>query len=78
VELYQPLTESMKDIDGALVQCVTTTLAELKSSNATVRPGPFFGIMWFQIICVWGIFRQLNLDNFNVENVYFRSFDAII
>ena len=37
VELYQPLTESMKDIHGAIVQCMTTTLGELKRSNATVR-----------------------------------------
>jgi DNA excision repair protein ERCC-4 len=37
IELYQPLTESMKDIHGAIVQCMTTTLAELKRSNATVR-----------------------------------------
>jgi DNA excision repair protein ERCC-4 len=37
IELYQPLTESMKDIHGAIAQCMTTTLAELKRSNATVR-----------------------------------------
>ncbi|KAH9177541.1 hypothetical protein EDB89DRAFT_1933182 [Lactarius sanguifluus] len=33
VELYQPMTESMKEIHGALVQCMSTTLAELKRSN---------------------------------------------
>jgi len=37
VELSQPLTESMSDIHGAIVQCMTTTLAELKRSNTTVR-----------------------------------------
>ncbi|KIM73439.1 hypothetical protein PILCRDRAFT_829181, partial [Piloderma croceum F 1598] len=35
IELYQPLTESMKDIHKAIVQCMMTTLAELKRSNAT-------------------------------------------
>jgi DNA excision repair protein ERCC-4 len=33
VELYQPMTESMKEIHGGLVQCMSTTLAELKRSN---------------------------------------------
>lgn len=36
IELYQPLSESMADIHHAIVQCMTTTLAELKRSNATV------------------------------------------
>ena len=36
VELYQPMTESMKEIHGALVQCMSTTLAELKRSNTMV------------------------------------------
>lgn len=34
VELYQELSESMKDIHHAIVQCMTATLAELKRSNA--------------------------------------------
>ena len=37
VELYQPMTESMKEIHGGLVQCMSMTLAELKRSNTTVR-----------------------------------------
>jgi hypothetical protein len=36
VELYQPMTEPMREIHGALVQCMSTTLAELKRSNTTV------------------------------------------
>lgn len=36
VELYQPMTEGMHDIHGAIVQCMSSTLAELKRSNATV------------------------------------------
>ncbi|KAI0266432.1 hypothetical protein BC834DRAFT_874517 [Gloeopeniophorella convolvens] len=55
VELYQPMTESMKEIHGALVQCMSMTLTELKRSNTT-----------------------LELDDLNVENAYFRSFDAIV
>lgn len=55
VELYQPMTESMKEIHGGLVQCMSMTLAELKRSNTT-----------------------LDLDDLNVENAYFRSFDAIV
>lgn len=55
IEIYPHLTESMKDIHGAIVQCMSTTLAELKRSNTT-----------------------LDLDDINVENAYFRSFDAIV
>ena len=36
VELYQPMTESMKEIHGGVVQCMSTTLAELRRSNTTV------------------------------------------
>ncbi|KAJ3561892.1 hypothetical protein NP233_g9913 [Leucocoprinus birnbaumii] len=55
VELSQPLSDSMLDIHGAIIQCMTTTLAELKCSNT-----------------------NLDLDDLNVENAYFRSFDAIV
>lgn len=36
VEMYQPMTESMKEIHGGLVQCMSMTLSELKRSNTTV------------------------------------------
>jgi len=36
VELSQALTEPMADIHHAIIQCMTTTLSELKRSNATV------------------------------------------
>lgn len=36
IELFQPLTELMSDIHGALVQCITSTLNELKRSNTSV------------------------------------------
>ncbi len=44
VELYQSMTESMKEIHGGLVQCMSTTLAELKRSNTTV--GSFFFLVF--------------------------------
>ena len=74
IELYQPLTESMKDIHGAIVQCMTTTLAELKRSNATVRQQLSVHSKLLTP-CLW---LQLDLDDLNVENAYFRSFDAIV
>ncbi|KAI0321403.1 hypothetical protein OF83DRAFT_1168456 [Amylostereum chailletii] len=55
VELYQPMTDSMKDIHSAIVECMVATLNELKRSNTS-----------------------LELDDLNVENAYFRSFDAIV
>ncbi|KAJ7114960.1 hypothetical protein C8R44DRAFT_226027 [Mycena epipterygia] len=55
IELSQNLSESMADIHHAILQCMTSTLGELKRSNST-----------------------LDLDDFKVENAYFRSFDAIV
>ncbi|KAG6917271.1 hypothetical protein DXG01_003219 [Tephrocybe rancida] len=55
VELSQPLTEAMSDIHHAIIQCMSTTLSELKRSNTT-----------------------LDLDDFNVDNAYFRSFDVVV
>ncbi|KAF7794882.1 hypothetical protein EIP86_006025 [Pleurotus ostreatoroseus] len=55
LQLSISMTESMSEIHGAIVQCMTTTLAELKRSNTS-----------------------LDLDDLNVENAYFRSFDAIV
>ncbi len=70
IELYQPMTESMKEIHGALVQCMSTTMAELKRSNAMV--GGFL-VLPSVLSCF-----QLDLDDLIVENAYFRSFDAIV
>lgn len=41
IELYQPMTEAMSEIHGAIVMCMSTTLSELKRSNATVRVPSF-------------------------------------
>jgi DNA excision repair protein ERCC-4 len=73
VELYQPMTESMKEIHGGLVQCMSTTLAELKRSHTTVVFLLIFHSCSQVLIC-----PQLDLDDLNVENAYFRSFDAIV
>ncbi|KAL4249974.1 hypothetical protein AB1N83_014127 [Pleurotus pulmonarius] len=45
----------MSEMHQAIIQCITTTLSELKRSNTS-----------------------LDLDDFNVENAYFRSFDIIV
>ena len=37
VELHQNMTESMSEIHHAMVQCMTTTLSEVKRSNTSVR-----------------------------------------
>lgn len=36
VELSQPLTEPVAEIHHAIIQCMTTTLSELKRSNTSV------------------------------------------
>ncbi|KAI0794969.1 hypothetical protein C8Q75DRAFT_748299 [Abortiporus biennis] len=55
LQLAIDMTEYMTEIHGAIVQCMTTTLSELKRSNTS-----------------------LDLDDLNVENAYFRSFDMIV
>jgi len=42
VELSQPLSDSMSDIHGAIIQCMTTTLSELKRSNTDVCSAMLF------------------------------------
>lgn len=37
VELHQNMTESMSEIHHAIVQCMTTTLSEVKRANTSVR-----------------------------------------
>lgn len=36
VELYQPLTDNMKDIQTAVIECMEATLSEIKRSNTFV------------------------------------------
>ncbi|KAK7689622.1 hypothetical protein QCA50_007415 [Cerrena zonata] len=55
LQLTIGMTEYMQEIHGAIVQCMSTTLSELKRSNST-----------------------LDLDDLNVDNAYFRSFDILV
>ncbi|KAI0077545.1 hypothetical protein K474DRAFT_1707288 [Panus rudis PR-1116 ss-1] len=55
LQLTIDMTEAMSEIHGAIVQCMSTTLSELKRSNT-----------------------NLDLDDFNVDNVYFKSFDILV
>lgn len=38
IELYQPLTPNMTEIQSAIVECMDATLAELRKSCSGVRP----------------------------------------
>ncbi|THH30533.1 hypothetical protein EUX98_g3669 [Antrodiella citrinella] len=55
LQLTIDMTEYMSEIHGAIVQCMNTTLSELKRSNTS-----------------------LDLDDLNVDNAYFRSFDVLV
>lgn len=37
IEMYQPLTDHMTDIQAAIIDCMEATLSEIKRSNTTVR-----------------------------------------
>lgn len=45
IELAQNLTDNMDDIHGAIIQCMTLTLAELRRSKVEVR---LFMFIWHQ------------------------------
>ena len=64
----------MAEIHHAIIQCMTTTLSELKRSNTTVQY--FFGISTIYLLLI--SILQLDLEDFNVENAYFRSFDIVV
>ncbi|KZT71130.1 hypothetical protein DAEQUDRAFT_688077 [Daedalea quercina L-15889] len=55
IELHQDMSESMSEIHHAIVQCMTTTLSEIKRANTA-----------------------LDLDDLNIDNAYFKSFDMIV
>ncbi|CAL1710551.1 unnamed protein product [Somion occarium] len=55
LQLTIGMTEYMQEIHGAIVQCMSTTLSELKRSNT-----------------------NMDLDDLNVDNAYFRSFDVLV
>ncbi|SCV74432.1 BQ2448_8071 [Microbotryum intermedium] len=65
VELYQPLTDSMSDIQGALIECMEATLSEIKRSNTYANPNPRLN-------------PQLEVEDLTVENALFRSFDGLV
>lgn len=35
--MYQPLSERMREIQGAILECMNATLSEIKRSNTYVR-----------------------------------------
>ena len=37
VELHQPLSDSMKEVQNAVIECMEATLNEIKRSNHSVR-----------------------------------------
>ena len=74
LQLSVDMTEYMSEIHVAIVQCMSTTLSELKRSNAQVSISPIFFPMHDEIDDVW----QLDLDDLKVENAYFKSFDIIV
>jgi DNA excision repair protein ERCC-4 len=71
IQLLQGLTESMKEIHGAIIQCINSTMSELKRSHTNVS-------ILFRYSRSIPIQSQLDLDDLNVDNAYFRSFDAIV
>ncbi|CAO3621855.1 unnamed protein product [Cunninghamella blakesleeana] len=55
IELRLPMTESMDQIQQALIECMEITLSEVRRSN-----------------------NRVDIPEFNLENSFFRSFDAVV
>ena len=72
VELHQNMTESMSEIHHAIVQCMTTTLSEVKRANTSVRTAMRLRYTFTDIE------MQLDLDDLSIDNAYFKSFDMIV
>ncbi|KAJ3066182.1 hypothetical protein HK102_007719, partial [Quaeritorhiza haematococci] len=65
VEIRVPMTQHMKDIQAAIVECLAACVSELKRANSSVSDVPFY-------------ISQIDIDDFTVENALFRSFDTIV
>lgn len=74
LQLSIDMTESMSEIHGAIVQCMSTTLSELKRSNTSVRFLP--SLRCCDMFNPENI--QLDLDDLNIDNAYFKSFDILV
>ncbi len=79
VELQQPMTKAMEQLQEAIVQVMDACLQELKKTNqvrsrccvcARVHSG---GALLTMASC-----GQLDVDELTVENGLFKSFDTII
>lgn len=74
VELYQPLTPAMLDIQTAILECMELTLAEIKRSNTYVRPL----LIPQPTNQADPIVPQLEIDDLTVENALFSTFDRLV
>ena len=72
LQLTIDMTEYMSEIHNAIVQCMSTTLSELKRSNTTVSCNSMSFVQRIELSF------QLDLDDLNVENAYFKSFDILV
>lgn len=71
IELAQHLTDNMNDIHGAIVQCMNSTLTELRRSKVDVR-------LWNAFFLPKLTSSKLELDSLNLPAAYFSSFDHLV
>lgn len=76
VELYQPLTPAMLDIQTAILECMELTLAEIKRSNTYVRPPADKRFCSAELTPTSS--GQLEIEDLTVENALFSSFDRLV
>jgi DNA excision repair protein ERCC-4 len=81
IELYQPMTGAMTEIQAAVVECMEATLGELRRSNTQVsgnERGPPQGEEKGLMSGGRSWPKQLELDEFTIDNALFKNFDRIV
>ena len=71
VEMYQPMTEMMRECQDAITECMEAMLVELKRDHSLVH--------WQIPQCRdTSSLQNLDLEDLNVRNAQFKSFDTMV
>jgi DNA excision repair protein ERCC-4 len=71
VEMYQPMTDAMRQCQEAITECMEAMLVELKRDHSLVS-------IHSQCRLDLADGQNLDLEDINVRNAQFKSFDTIV
>lgn len=76
VEMYQPMSDAMRQCQDAITECMEAMLVELKRDHSLVSFVLVKRIRKAKI--TWLIIQNLDLEDINVRNAQFKNFDTIV